>query len=133
MKSCTIPGCPNSHDARGFCSKHYAAWRAHGDPLLRLPIGPDPQHLTWQKVSLWHAQGLHDAAIARIIGRSRTRVGQVRVRLGLSRNPFWQAFTLTPAHIDIETFIPERVIAEIDEAALAEMVEMELTPTGDTP
>jgi hypothetical protein len=30
---CSIPGCENPHDARGWCSKHYLRWKSHGDPL----------------------------------------------------------------------------------------------------
>ena len=28
--------CDAPHYCRGYCSKHYQAWRAHGDPLVRL-------------------------------------------------------------------------------------------------
>ncbi|WP_162225074.1 HNH endonuclease [Erythrobacter sp. SG61-1L] len=32
-KVCSVDGCPTSHDAKGFCRKHYAAWRRYGDAL----------------------------------------------------------------------------------------------------
>lgn len=30
MKKCTIPGCDNKHNARGYCRKHYIAMRHSG-------------------------------------------------------------------------------------------------------
>lgn len=30
---CSIEGCEQPHEARGWCSRHYDSWRAHGDPL----------------------------------------------------------------------------------------------------
>lgn len=33
-KPCTVPECGDPPIARGWCGKHYAAWRAHGDPLV---------------------------------------------------------------------------------------------------
>lgn len=39
MKGCTFPGCPKAAKARGWCSTHYARWRAHGDPAVVLPKG----------------------------------------------------------------------------------------------
>lgn len=31
---CTIAGCGQPHDAKGFCRSHYKRWRLHGDPLM---------------------------------------------------------------------------------------------------
>lgn len=36
MKLCTVEGCTAKHYSRGFCTKHYARWRAHGDPTTIL-------------------------------------------------------------------------------------------------
>lgn len=30
---CNVPGCPNKHQARGWCKKHYGLWRHQGDPM----------------------------------------------------------------------------------------------------
>ena len=30
---CSIEGCEQPHEARGWCSRHYDSWRSHGDPL----------------------------------------------------------------------------------------------------
>lgn len=32
-KPCTIPGCKNFIDARGWCTTHYERWRKNGNPL----------------------------------------------------------------------------------------------------
>lgn len=29
---CSVPGCNTKHRSSGFCRKHYARWRRHGDP-----------------------------------------------------------------------------------------------------
>lgn len=46
-RTCSIDGCDAPADARGWCSKHYARWRAHGDPLMvlrdRRPQGSPPK------------------------------------------------------------------------------------------
>lgn len=36
MNSCSVVGCDRVIIARGWCKKHYAAWRSHGDPLILL-------------------------------------------------------------------------------------------------
>lgn len=38
MKECSINGCGRPVRARGWCSRHYDAWRIHGDPLRRLNV-----------------------------------------------------------------------------------------------
>ncbi|HEY7824270.1 MAG TPA: HNH endonuclease signature motif containing protein [Acidimicrobiia bacterium] len=30
---CSIPGCHERHEARGWCNKHYLRWKRHGNPL----------------------------------------------------------------------------------------------------
>src|SRR4051812_41783929 len=32
-RTCSIDGCENRHEARGWCCKHYDRWKRHGDPL----------------------------------------------------------------------------------------------------
>lgn len=32
-RTCSIEGCPNKHEARGWCSKHYQRFLVTGDPL----------------------------------------------------------------------------------------------------
>jgi len=34
MRTCEIEGCENSHQARGWCNKHYIRWTRNGDPLI---------------------------------------------------------------------------------------------------
>ena len=31
-RTCSIEGCENAVNARGWCTKHYTRWRSHGDP-----------------------------------------------------------------------------------------------------
>lgn len=33
-KQCSIEGCENPVIARGWCGKHYARWKTHGDPSI---------------------------------------------------------------------------------------------------
>lgn len=33
-KGCSVKGCPDAHEARGFCNKHYIRWKKYGDPLV---------------------------------------------------------------------------------------------------
>jgi len=35
-KHCTIPGCHEPHEARGYCERHYGIWRRHGDPTAKI-------------------------------------------------------------------------------------------------
>ena len=44
---CTVAGCDNTHYARGWCQRHYASWRAHGDPLAAQPKTPEGQPLAY--------------------------------------------------------------------------------------
>ncbi|WP_152990163.1 HNH endonuclease [Sphaerimonospora mesophila] len=44
---CNVDGCPQPHDSKGFCSRHYMVWRRHGDPLW---CPPSAAELFWAKV-----------------------------------------------------------------------------------
>jgi hypothetical protein len=47
---CSIEGCENLNDARGWCQKHWYQWRTHGDPLaVDMIIGDDERRL-WSGV-----------------------------------------------------------------------------------
>ena len=44
---CSIPGCSNKHQARGWCAAHYRRWKVKGDPEPDIPLkqymwGEDP-------------------------------------------------------------------------------------------
>ncbi len=69
-RTCSIDGCEKPHEARGWCNKHYLAWRHHGDPLtdlrpVRLPACsidgcPGPvKSLGWcgKHLSMWYRHG----------------------------------------------------------------------------
>lgn len=44
MAVCSIKGCKEPHDSRGWCRKHYQRWRNAGDPLVvRRATGPRPK------------------------------------------------------------------------------------------
>lgn len=34
MRTCSVAGCGGRHEALGFCMKHYARFRKHGDPSI---------------------------------------------------------------------------------------------------
>ena len=36
---CSIEGCSNVHEARGWCSSHYRRWKRHGDPFAGKAFG----------------------------------------------------------------------------------------------
>ena len=37
MRNCSIEGCENRHNARGWCMTHYRRWRLYNDPLGQHP------------------------------------------------------------------------------------------------
>lgn len=41
MAACSALGCSRAAVARGWCGKHYQAWKVHGDPLGSRPKRPD--------------------------------------------------------------------------------------------
>ena len=50
QRTCSIKGCENPHLARGWCSRHYCAWRNHGDPEAPTRIYGDDLARFWSKV-----------------------------------------------------------------------------------
>jgi hypothetical protein len=48
--TCSIDGCSNTPHARGWCSKHYQRWKAHGDPNHVEYIQGDDVARFWTKV-----------------------------------------------------------------------------------
>ena len=44
---CKIDGCGKRHEARGWCGKHYQAWKKHGDPLASRPRATDGSSERW--------------------------------------------------------------------------------------
>ena len=47
---CSIPGCGKRAVARGWCSRHYGKWHAHGDPLHVTQRDKTPEQRFWEKV-----------------------------------------------------------------------------------
>ena len=39
-KTCEIEDCENTLHSRGWCKKHHARWRRHGNPLMVLDLHP---------------------------------------------------------------------------------------------
>lgn len=37
-KQCSVDGCAEPHEAKGYCHAHYMRWRRHGDPLAGGPV-----------------------------------------------------------------------------------------------
>lgn len=49
---CSIDGCDNVRDARGWCNKHYLRWRKYGDPTVGLSYGAETRMIRfWAKVN----------------------------------------------------------------------------------
>lgn len=49
--SCSIEGCDQPHESRGWCARHYRRWLAHGDPLWAVRTRGTPVERFWKKVS----------------------------------------------------------------------------------
>jgi hypothetical protein len=41
LRVCKVDNCDGKHKSRGFCGKHYARLRQHGDPNVVLSTGPE--------------------------------------------------------------------------------------------
>lgn len=61
---CSIAKCGRKHYGRGWCSRHYQIWRAHGDPeggVFEILYGATVEERFWQKVdktaSCWEWAG----------------------------------------------------------------------------
>ena len=56
-RTCSIEGCEGLHCARGWCKRHYYAWKRNGDPLAfapqyRLPCRASLEDRFWSKVDM---------------------------------------------------------------------------------
>lgn len=69
-RKCSIDGCENKHDARGYCKSHWKRWKRYGDPNATVRRGRPPLTLTkkeyfWERVSksdnCWFWTGAKDA------------------------------------------------------------------------
>lgn len=49
-RTCSVEGCERRVTARGWCPKHYARWKKHGDPLRVDPNGRPPVD---RKIRFW--------------------------------------------------------------------------------
>ena len=58
MKICKIEGCTSKVDARGWCSKHYQRWKAHGDPNKILKPQYDSPEERWDAWTEWQGDCL---------------------------------------------------------------------------
>jgi hypothetical protein len=46
MRHCSVEGCEDKHEARGFCMRHYNRWRRYGDVLASIPFGGERRAVT---------------------------------------------------------------------------------------
>lgn len=49
---CSVDGCANIRESRGWCPKHYARWRKHGDASINLNPPPVSPETFWAKVEI---------------------------------------------------------------------------------
>jgi len=47
-RTCSIPDCNDPHLARGYCNRHYHAWKRYGDPLATKYVSVEERF--WAKV-----------------------------------------------------------------------------------
>jgi hypothetical protein len=38
QRTCSVPGCTQRHEARGFCDAHYCRWQKYGNPQSERPL-----------------------------------------------------------------------------------------------
>ena len=74
-RRCSIDGCENLHDARGWCNKHYKRWQNHGDPL-RSAYTPEHERF-WSKVAKSEGCWLWTAGTT-VQGYGKFRVGSMK-------------------------------------------------------
>jgi hypothetical protein len=51
---CAVPDCPETATSRGWCGKHYARWKKHGDPLTVTRTRRPSER---SAIDLWRATG----------------------------------------------------------------------------
>lgn len=69
---CTIPGCDDQVNARGYCKFHYMRWRRHGDPLWQRTYQPRIKSSGYVEVfipELGRPVSQHRLVMAQILGR----------------------------------------------------------------
>ena len=77
---CSIDGCADSLLARGWCGKHYARWRRHGDPLVAVPSAGNTNALGYRHTL--DARAKMSAAGRRRIVSPETRAKMSAARVG---------------------------------------------------
>lgn len=75
--TCTIEGCDQPRDSRGWCTSHYGAWRRHGNPLTAQPA-PMPIEDVIEDIEFMAEQGESPARMAARLG---TNVHALELRL----------------------------------------------------
>src|SRR5690625_5657767 len=83
---CSIPGCGKRAVARGWCSRHYGKWHAHGDPLHVTQRDKTPEQRFWEKVvesgDCWEWTGGkdYDGYGIHSVGRSEEHTSELQSR-----------------------------------------------------
>lgn len=94
MADCNVDGCEESSVARGYCRKHYAAWRRHGDPTKRkhifgLSVAERFMHYVEKGDGCWEWRGYRDA---NGYGRINVRQGDKTYVPKLAHRVSWETF-----------------------------------------
>lgn len=84
-RKCSIDGCENKHDARGYCKSHWRRWKRHGDPLAKGVRGRPAfegtrEEFFWQNTSItkrcWIWSGAKDS-----LGYGRIKIDGSQIEL----------------------------------------------------
>lgn len=68
-----MQGCPNPHEAHGFCENHLYRWKRYGDPLREERARKGTGHLNHEGYRVIHVEGKtmfeHRHVMAKMLGR----------------------------------------------------------------
>lgn len=95
-KTCSAADCDSTHEARGWCNKHYLKWKRYGDPLhsVNAQTPEEFEARFWAKVekteTCWNWTGTRTAeGYGQVLRGTNDRVYAHRYSYELSVAPLW--------------------------------------------